>query len=58
MNDEITIANRARWEAAVLKKNGFTVPWLDLDRDDTAPDQVDPQHISEYRLYQGRAMGR
>ena len=34
MNDEITIANRAHWEAEVVKKNGFTVPWLNLDRDD------------------------
>ena len=31
MNDEITIANRARWEAEVVKKGGFTVPWLDLE---------------------------
>ena len=54
MNDEITIANRARWEAAVLKKNGFTVPWFDLDRDDIlkyAEGQLDsiPYHL--YQIY-------
>ena len=54
MNDEITIANRARWEAAVLKKNGFTVPWLDLDRDDIlqyAEDQLDPVPYHLYQIY-------
>ena len=54
MNDEITIANRARWEAAVLKKNGFTVPWLDLDRDDIlqyAEGQLDPIPYHLYQIY-------
>ena len=54
MNDEITIANQARWEAAVLKKNGFTVPWLDLDRDDIlqyVEDQLDPVPYHLYQIY-------
>ena len=54
MNDKITIANRARWEAAVLKKNGFTVPWLDLNRDDIlkyAEDQLDPIPYHLYQIY-------
>ena len=54
MNDEITIANQSHWEAEVLKKNGFTIPWLDLDRDDIlkyAEDQLDsiPYHL--YQIY-------
>lgn len=54
MNDKITIANRAHWEAEVLKRNGFTVPWLDLDRDDIlqyAEGQLDsiPYHL--YQIY-------
>ena len=54
MNDEITIANRARWETAVLKKNGFTVPWLDLDRDEIlkyAEDRLDPLPYHLYQIY-------
>ena len=54
MNDEITIANRARWEAEVLKKGGFTVPWLELDRDDIlkyAEDQLDPVPYNLYQIY-------
>ncbi|MYC78406.1 class I SAM-dependent methyltransferase [Candidatus Poribacteria bacterium] len=54
MNDEITIANRARWEAQVLKKNGFTVPWLDLDRDDIleyAENRLDPVPYHLYQIY-------
>ena len=54
MRDEITIANRAHWEAAVLKKNGFTVPWLDLDRDDIlqyAEGQLDPIPYHLYQIY-------
>ena len=54
MNDEITIANRARWEAEVLKKGGFTVPWLDLDRADIlkyAEDRLDPVPYDLYQIY-------
>ena len=54
MNDEITIANRAHWEAEVLKKNGFTVPWLDLDKDDIleyAADRLDPVPYHLYQIY-------
>ena len=54
MNDEITLANRARWEAEVLKKNGFTVPWLDLDRDDIlqyAEGLLDPIPYHLYQIY-------
>ena len=54
MKDEITIANRAHWEAAVLKKNGFTVPWLDLNRDDIlqyAEGQLDPIPYHLYQIY-------
>ena len=51
---KFTIANRARWEAEVLKKGGFTVPWLDLDRDDIlkyAEDQLDPVPYHLYQIY-------
>ena len=54
MNDEITVANRARWEAEVRKKGGFTVPWLDLDRDDIlkyAEGQLDPVPYHLYQIY-------
>ena len=54
MNDEITIANRAHWEAAVLKRNGFTVPWLDLERDDIlqyTEGQLDPIPYHLYQIY-------
>ena len=54
MNDEITLANQARWEAEVLKKGGFTVPWLDLDRDDIlkyAEDRLDPVPYHLYQIY-------
>ena len=54
MKDEITIANRARWEAEVLRKGGFTVPWLDLDRDDIlkyAEGQLDPIPHHLYQVY-------
>ena len=54
MNDEITIANRARWEAEVVKKGGFTVPWLDLDRDDIlkyAEGRLDPISYELYQIY-------
>ena len=54
MNDEITVANRARWEAEVLKKGGFTVPWLDLDRDDIlkyAEGQLKPMPYHLYQIY-------
>ena len=54
MNDEITIANRARWEAEVLKKGGFTVPWLDLNRDEIlkyAEGQLDPVPYHLYQIY-------
>ena len=54
MNDEITIANRARWEAEVVKKNGFTVPWLDLNRDDIleyAEGRLDPISYQLYQVY-------
>ena len=54
MNDEITITNRAHWEAEVLKKGGFTVPWLDLDRDDIlqyAEGQLDPVSYHLYQIY-------
>jgi SAM-dependent methyltransferase len=54
MNDKISIANRSHWEAEVLRKNGFTVPWFDLDRDDIlqyAEGQLDsiPYHL--YQIY-------
>ena len=29
--DEVAVANRAHWEQEVARKQGFTVPWLDLD---------------------------
>ena len=54
MNDEITIANRAHWEAEVVKKNGFTVPWLDLEKDDIlqyAEGQLDPIPYHLYQIY-------
>ena len=54
MNDEITIANRAHWEAEVSRKNGFTVPWLDLDRDDIlqyAEGLLDPIPYHLYQIY-------
>ena len=54
MNDEITIANRTHWEAEVIKKNGFTVPWLDLDRDDIlkyTDDRLDPVSYHLYQIY-------
>ena len=54
MNDEITIANRAHWETEVLKKNGFTVPWLDLERDDIlqyAEGLLDPIPYHLYQIY-------
>jgi len=54
MNDEITIANRAHWEAEVLKKNGFTVPWLDLDKESVvkyAEDRLDPVPYHLYQIY-------
>ena len=54
MNDEITTANRARWEAEVLRKGGFTVPWLDLDRDEIlkyAEGQLDPIPHHLYQVY-------
>ena len=54
MNDEITIANQAHWEAEVVKKNGFTVPWLDLDRDDIlkyAKGELDPVRFDLYQIY-------
>ncbi len=54
MKDEITIANRARWEAEVLKKGGFTVPWLDLDRNDLlkyAEGRLDPISYELYQIY-------
>ena len=54
MNDEITVANRAHWEAQVLKKNGFTVPWLDLNSNDIqlyAEDQLDPVPYDLYQIY-------
>ena len=52
MNDEITIANRAHWEAEVLRKNGFTVPWLDLDRDDILEYAEGRLDSVPYHLYQ------
>ena len=54
MNDEITIANRTHWEAEVVRKNGFTVPWLDLDKDDIlkyAEDRLDPVPSDLYQIY-------
>ena len=54
MNDEITIANRAHWEAEVVKKNGFTVPWLDLDKDEIlkyAGGELDPVPYHLYQIY-------
>ena len=54
MNDEITIANRTHWEAEVVKKNGFTVPWLDLDRDDIlryAEGELAPVPYHLYQIY-------
>ena len=54
MNDEVTVANRARWEAEVLKKGGFTVPWLDLDRDGIlkyAEGQLDPVPDHLFQIY-------
>ena len=60
MNDEITIANRAHWEAEVSKKNGFTVPWLDLDRDDIlqyAEDRLDPIPYHLYQIYPAYLLG-
>ena len=54
MNDEITIANRARWEAEVVKKGGFTVPWLDLDRNDIlkyADGRLEPIPYHLYQIY-------
>ena len=54
MNDEITVANRAHWEVQVLKKNGFTVPWLDLNSNDIqlyAEDQLDPVPYDLYQIY-------
>ncbi len=54
MNDEITIANRAHWEAEVLRKGGFTVPWIDLDRDDIlkyAAGQLNPIPYHLYQIY-------
>ncbi len=52
MNDEITIANRAHWEAEVVKKNGFTVPWLDLDKDDILRYADGRLDLVPYHLYQ------
>ena len=52
--DEITVANRAHWEVQVLKKNGFTVPWLDLNSNDIqlyAEDQLDPVPYDLYQIY-------
>ena len=54
MNDEITIANRTHWEAEVLRKGGFTVPWLNLDRDEIqkyAEGQLDPIPHHLYQVY-------
>ena len=52
MNDEITLANQARWEAEVLKKGGFTIPWLDLDRDDIRKYAENRLDSVPYHLYQ------
>ena len=60
MNDEITVANRARWEAEVIKKNGFTVPWLDLDKDDIlryAKGELDPVPYHLYQIYPAYLLG-
>ena len=54
MNDEITVTNRAHWESEVRKKNGFTVPWLDLNRDEIlkyAEDRLDPIPYDLYQIY-------
>ena len=54
MHDEITIANRARWETEVLKKGGFTLPWLDLHRADIlkyAEGRLDPVPYHLYQIY-------
>ena len=54
MNDEITIANQSHWEAEVVKKNGFTVPWLDLDKDDIlkyAEGELAPVPYHLYQIY-------
>ncbi len=54
MNDEITVANRAHWESEVAKKNGFTVPWLDLNSDEIlkyAEGQLDPIPYDLYQIY-------
>jgi hypothetical protein len=52
MNDEITLANRAHWETEVLKKGGFTVPWLDLDRDEILKYAEGRLDTVPYHLYQ------
>ena len=54
MNDEITVKNRAHWEAEVVRKNGFTVPWLDLNKDDIlkyAEGRLDPIPDDLYQIY-------
>ena len=54
MNDKITVANRARWEAEVSRKGGFTVPWLDLNRDEIlkyAEGRLDPIPHHLYQIY-------
>ena len=54
MDDEITLANRERWEAEVRKKGGFTLPWLDLDSADIlkyVEDRLDPVPYHLYQIY-------
>ncbi len=54
MNDDITVANRAHWEAEVAQKGGFTRPWLDLNRADIrkyAEGALEPIPDSLYQMY-------
>lgn len=52
--DEVAAANRAHWEREVKRKQGFTVPWLDLHReaiDQYIAGQLEPVPSELFAMY-------
>ena len=52
--DAIATANRAHWEREVERNQGFTVPWLDLDRETIhqyIADELEPVPGSLFVMY-------
>jgi SAM-dependent methyltransferase len=52
--DEVAAANRAHWEREVARKQGFTVPWLDLHReaiDQYIAGQLEPVPSELFAMY-------